>query len=130
VTGIVSAGANLRGRRTALGQFCIGLLLGAVSVPVVGGMVCAAYIVKSAMGIDLFPGPSALHEPLFEVARALRGGSADRVGLMRGVGGLPGARGDHSCLDWSGLRGHLPQKEKTPASRAGVRSCWPELPAS
>jgi hypothetical protein len=37
--------------------------------PVLGSAICALYLVKSAMGIDIMPGPSPLHDLLYAFVR-------------------------------------------------------------
>ena len=58
--------------RTPLRSFLRGVVIGASALVFVATAGATGYVVKSAVGINLFPGKSVLHEPLWPIAVAVR----------------------------------------------------------
>ncbi len=48
-----------------IGLFMVAFVQGAGATVLLAGAVAASYLVKSALGIDLLPGPSPLHDLLY-----------------------------------------------------------------
>lgn len=59
-------------RRSTWRAFCRGVVFGVVGSSLFVGFAVTGYVVKSAAGINLFPGKSVFHEQLWPVAVAVR----------------------------------------------------------
>lgn len=68
-------------RKHALRAFLRGVAMGGLGIVLVSALTVSAYVAKSAAGINLLPGHSVLHKPLYPIAQAVR---ATFAGLQRG----------------------------------------------
>lgn len=81
VTHITKQGAYRSRPRSHVRSFCRGVILGVAGASMLVGMAATGYVIKSAAGINLFPGKSVLHEPLWPIAVAVR----QRIAAVRQV---------------------------------------------